>query len=183
MTPIDALVAAVRDAASYNTSVESRPEGVLWCDENQEFLPLLPALRERLPELLTYGQYDVATRTGPAVWLRAALGRRGSYDRYRGRSDADPLHPWRWPGDVERYGRLPGASPAAGLVHSSWHVVRAREWEGLDTAGFPHVRPRTIETPHCGGSRDPLSSDTRGTASLQLPRGRPPRQGLGRRPV
>ena len=47
----------------------------MWCDANQEFLPLLPALRERLPELLTYGDFDAATRTGPAVWLRAALAR------------------------------------------------------------------------------------------------------------
>ena len=74
-TPLDALATAVRDAASYNASAEAPPEAVLWCDMNQEFLPLLPALRERLPELLTYGDFDVATRTGPAVWLRAALAR------------------------------------------------------------------------------------------------------------
>ena len=72
-TPVDALVAAVRDAASYNAAAEAAPEAVLWCDANQEFLPLLPALRERLPELLTYGDFDAAKRTGPAVWLRAAL--------------------------------------------------------------------------------------------------------------
>ena len=72
-TPLDALVAVVRDAASYNAAAEAPPEAVLWCDANQEFLPLLPALRERLPELLTYGDFDAATRTGPAVWLRAAL--------------------------------------------------------------------------------------------------------------
>ena len=74
-TPLDALVAAVQDAASYNSAAEAPPEAVLWCDANQEFLPLLPALRERLPELLTYGDVDAATRTGPAVWLRAALAR------------------------------------------------------------------------------------------------------------
>ena len=75
MTPLNALVAAVRDAASYNAAAEAPPEAVLWCDANQEFLPLLPAMRERLPELLTYGDFDVATRTGPAVWLRAELAR------------------------------------------------------------------------------------------------------------
>ena len=72
-TPLDALVAAIRDAASYNAAAEAPPEAVLWCDANQEFLPLIPTLRERLPELLTYGDFDAATRTGPAVWLRAAL--------------------------------------------------------------------------------------------------------------
>ena len=72
-TPLDALVSAVRDAASYNSAAESPPEAVLWCDANQEFLPLIPALRDQLPELLTYGDFDAVTRTGPAVWLRAAL--------------------------------------------------------------------------------------------------------------
>ena len=75
MTPLDALVAAVRDASSYNASAEAPPEAVLWCDANREFLPLLPALRQRLPELLVYGDFDAATRTGPAVWLHAALAR------------------------------------------------------------------------------------------------------------
>lgn len=51
-TPLDALVAALHDAASYNPSAESMPEAVLWCDPNGEFTALLPALRERLPELL-----------------------------------------------------------------------------------------------------------------------------------
>ena len=74
-TPLDTLAAAVRDAASYNAAAEAPPEAVLWCDGKQEFLSLLPALRERLPELLTYGDFDAATRTGPAVWLRAALAR------------------------------------------------------------------------------------------------------------
>ena len=74
-TPLDTLAAALRDAASYNAAAEAPPEAVLWCDGKQEFLPLLPALRERLPELLTYGDFDAATRTGPAVWLRAALAR------------------------------------------------------------------------------------------------------------
>ena len=77
-TPLDALVAAVRDAASYNAASEAPPEAVLWCDASREFLPLLPALRERLPELLTYGDFDAATRTGPAVWLRAVLATDGA---------------------------------------------------------------------------------------------------------
>ena len=71
-TPLDALVAALRDAASYNAAAEAPPEAVVWCDANREFAPLLPALRERLPELLTYGDFDLETRTGPAIWLRAA---------------------------------------------------------------------------------------------------------------
>ena len=71
-TPLDALAATLRDAASYNAAAEAPPETVVWCDANSEFLPLIPALRERLPELLTYGDFDLTTRTGPAIWLRAA---------------------------------------------------------------------------------------------------------------
>lgn len=70
-TPIDTLVATLKEAASYNPAAESPPEAVVWCDANRDFIPLLPTLRERLPQLLTYGDFDSATRTGPAVWLRA----------------------------------------------------------------------------------------------------------------
>jgi len=72
-TPLDSLVTALHDAASYNAAAEAPPEAVVWCDANREFEPLLPALRERLPELLTSGEFDAETRTGPAVWLRAAV--------------------------------------------------------------------------------------------------------------
>lgn len=72
-TPLEALIAALRDAASYNAAAEAPPEAVVWCDANGEFVPLLPALRDRVPELLTYGEFNEATRTGPAVWLRAVI--------------------------------------------------------------------------------------------------------------
>ena len=74
-TPLDSLVAALHDAANYNPSAESPPEAVLWCDPNREFSSLVPPLRERLSELLTHGDHDPATRTGPAVWLRAVTAR------------------------------------------------------------------------------------------------------------
>jgi hypothetical protein len=74
-TPLDALVAALHEAASFNAAAEARPVAVVWCDSGSDFLPLIPALRERVPELLTYGEIDAATRTGPAVWLRAATSR------------------------------------------------------------------------------------------------------------
>jgi hypothetical protein len=70
-TSLDALIAALRDAANYNPSAESPPEVILWCDANNDFSALMPSLRERLSELLTHGPYDPDTRTGPAVWLRA----------------------------------------------------------------------------------------------------------------
>jgi hypothetical protein len=71
-TPLDILIEALRDAASYNAAAEAPPEAVVWCDANGDFLPLLNVLREKLPELLTYGDFDIANRIGPAIWLRAA---------------------------------------------------------------------------------------------------------------
>ncbi|WP_440658532.1 BREX-1 system phosphatase PglZ type B [Ensifer adhaerens] len=74
-TPLDELVAVLHDAASFNPGAEAAPESIVWCDLNGEFSTLIPTLRERLPELLTYGDHDPATRTGPAVWLRAVTAR------------------------------------------------------------------------------------------------------------
>lgn len=74
-TPLDALVEALVRAGDHNPAAEAVPEAVIWCDERAEFAPLLPALRVHLPQLLTYGPHEPATRTGPAVWLRTATGR------------------------------------------------------------------------------------------------------------
>ena len=74
-TPLVALITALRKAADYDPRVEAPPEAVLWCDPNREFAPLLPALRGVMPNLLTFGNHDPAQRQGPAIWLRAAIGR------------------------------------------------------------------------------------------------------------
>lgn len=74
-TPLDLLGAALRTAAAYQQAAEAPPEAVLWCDAGRDFAPILPALRARLPQLLTFGEYDPAARTGPALWLRAAASR------------------------------------------------------------------------------------------------------------
>ena len=73
-TPLDALIAALHEAAAYNAAAEAPPEAVV-CDAGQEFLPLLPLLRERLPELLTYGDCEPSSRSGPSVWIRGAIAR------------------------------------------------------------------------------------------------------------
>ena len=88
-TPLDALITALRDAASYNAAAEAPPEAVLWCDENSEFLPLIPSLLDRMPELFVYGTFNAAQRTGPAVWLRAAIVR--AVDNIPIAEDATPV--------------------------------------------------------------------------------------------
>jgi hypothetical protein len=74
-TPLDALITALREAGEHDVRVEAPPEAVLWCDPGREFHGALPDLRSRLPGLLTLGEPDLVTRSGPALWLRAAAGR------------------------------------------------------------------------------------------------------------
>ena len=74
-TPLNALADALRAAAAFQQAAEASPEAVLWCDPTSDFAPILPALRARLPQLLTFGDYDASTKIGPALWLRAAAAR------------------------------------------------------------------------------------------------------------
>jgi hypothetical protein len=74
-TPLNALAEALRECRKYASGAEAQPEAILWCDPGREFAPILPALRSWLPNLLSFGIYDPATRTGPALWLRAAATR------------------------------------------------------------------------------------------------------------
>jgi hypothetical protein len=74
-TSLDALIAALREAGEHDLRVEAPPEAVLWCDPGKEFHGLQTDLRSRLPGLLTLGEPDAATRSGPDLWLRAAAGR------------------------------------------------------------------------------------------------------------
>lgn len=74
-TALDALVEAVCECRKYNSGAEAAPEAILWCDPGCEFATILPALRSRLPNLFSFGMYEPAARTGPALWLRAAAAR------------------------------------------------------------------------------------------------------------
>jgi hypothetical protein len=75
-TPLDVLVEALTNAASWNPAAEAPPEAVLWCDPGREFSGLIPALRARLPHLLSLGDFDSGNRSGPAFWLRVAVSRK-----------------------------------------------------------------------------------------------------------
>ena len=125
-TPLDGLIDALDAAGAYNAAAQAAPEAVLWCDLDAEFAPLLPALRARLPNLLTLGEIDPAARTGPAVWLRAAA--------------AKAVPDLTWP---------PGKPPVIYLPSVSRETVRDAEtcppllaplvWLGVAGAWFGHV--------------------------------------------
>ena len=73
--PLESLAEALLGCRAFASGAEAAPEAILWCDPAAEFTAVLPALRARLPQLLTFGSYDATTRTGPALWLRAAAAR------------------------------------------------------------------------------------------------------------
>jgi hypothetical protein len=97
-TFFDSLLAALQKAADYNRDDTVPPAAVLWPDEKREWEKLAPRLRGLLPQFLTFGPYDAAHRTGPAIWLRCVLA---------GKIDGVPL-----PKGVVPVIYLPGVSRA-----------------------------------------------------------------------
>jgi hypothetical protein len=69
----DALLASLQAAASFNRDDAVPPAAILWPDEKREWERLAPRLRLVLPQFLTFGPYDRASRSGPAIWLRCVL--------------------------------------------------------------------------------------------------------------
>lgn len=69
------LLAALRNAADFNSDDAAAPAVVLWPDEKREWERLIPRLLAELPHFLVLGEYNVAKRTGPAIWVRCVLGR------------------------------------------------------------------------------------------------------------
>jgi hypothetical protein len=74
-TVLDALAQAIERASRYNRNVEVPPLAILWPDGEAQWCGVMEDLRQRLP-ILTLGDYDEKTRTGPAIWIRAALSTR-----------------------------------------------------------------------------------------------------------
>ncbi len=73
MRVMDTLRDAIRHVATYNPEVQVSPFCILWPDKDRQWEVSVPLLREELPELLTFGDYDVSKRTGPAIWLRCVV--------------------------------------------------------------------------------------------------------------
>jgi hypothetical protein len=128
-TPLSALIEALRKAAEYDPRVEVPPEAVLWCDPNREFAPLLPILRGALPNLLTYGDLDPLRHQGPAIWLRAALGR----------AIADVT----WEGDEPGIVYLPGvARETLRAAEDCPQALRLLAWFVVSGAVFGHTNSK-----------------------------------------
>jgi hypothetical protein len=128
---LDALIEAIAAASRWNDAVEARPAALLWCDPKGECAPLIPALRTRLPHLLSFGAFDLETRTGPAIWLRAAAA--GAWPGLTFDPDAVPVV---WAPEVARdhlrgtEGTPPAIAPLVWLAVTGnlWGHRNGRDW-------------------------------------------------------
>lgn len=73
---LDALVQQVRSAAQVNPKTHARPAAILWTDKDGQWQSAMELLKQHLPELVELGEYNLDTRTGPAVWLKCAVARK-----------------------------------------------------------------------------------------------------------
>ena len=73
ITLLEAVRGSLARAARYNPGDVVAPAAVLWTDADGQWRPVVERLRPLMPELLTLGEYDPATRTGPAIWLRTVI--------------------------------------------------------------------------------------------------------------
>ena len=76
-TPADSLGAsvskAVLAAAKGNSHTAAPAAAILWPDKERQWESALPTLKQSLPGLFELGNYDIASRSGPAVWLKCAI--------------------------------------------------------------------------------------------------------------
>lgn len=70
---LEAVRASLAQAARFNPGDVVAPATVLWTDADGQWRPVVEQLRGLMPELLTLGEYDAATRAGPAIWLRCVI--------------------------------------------------------------------------------------------------------------
>jgi len=71
-TLLEALIQKLR-GCNIHGDAEEPPVAILWTDPRSEWKPLIPLLRQQLPELLCLGDYDPEHQQGPALWLRCIV--------------------------------------------------------------------------------------------------------------
>jgi hypothetical protein len=73
-TLLEALIQKLH-GCNVHSEAEESPVAILWTDPRSEWKPLIPLLRQQLPELLCLGDYDPEHQQGPALWLRCIVDR------------------------------------------------------------------------------------------------------------
>ncbi len=72
-TVIEALASSLEAASRHNPGDVETPAAIVWTDHDSQWQPIIPQLRQLMPQLLTLGEYQPEQRTGPAIWLRCAV--------------------------------------------------------------------------------------------------------------
>lgn len=71
----EAIRKSLVSAGRYNPNDVVKPVVILWTDVDKQWMPVIPHLRNLLPELLVYGAYQPEKKVGPAIWLRCVIER------------------------------------------------------------------------------------------------------------
>ncbi len=72
----DHLATALLRLADYNAEDKVAPACILWPDKQRQWESLVPALAVAGRHVLTLGPWQPTAMTGPAIWIKAVLGRR-----------------------------------------------------------------------------------------------------------
>ena len=72
-TLLDAIIASLEHAGRYNPGDTAPPAAILWTDADGQWLPLIPLLQAKMPQLLVVGEYAPLSRRGPAIWLKCVI--------------------------------------------------------------------------------------------------------------
>lgn len=67
------LSEALVKAAAGNSHAATAAAAVIWTDKERQWESSLTRLRASMPQLLTLGDFNLDTRSGPAVWLKCAI--------------------------------------------------------------------------------------------------------------
>ncbi len=74
MTLLNILANQIRAAGTlYDAGSQEAPVAILWTDPERVWAPLLPTLKQEIPELFELGEYDPERKRGPVIWLKTIL--------------------------------------------------------------------------------------------------------------
>lgn len=74
-TVINQWVQTLRQSSVFNPNTQVKPAVVLWTDKECQWQAVMSELRDALPELLVFGDLNIAERTGPAIWLKCVIAK------------------------------------------------------------------------------------------------------------
>lgn len=101
LTLLESVLASLANSARFNPGDTVAPVAVLWTDSDGQWRPVVEQLRGLMPELLTLGEHDVETRTGPAIWLRCVIEQKIRKEKFP---------ELQWPDDAVPVIYMPGVS-------------------------------------------------------------------------